>query len=118
VEVMSRAATGPVKLKQPAELIRRSYRQVKRLWSRYREAGPEPLKHGDAERRSNCAQSAKFRRRVLPLVEKNYSGGEKERFGPTLAAGRLASEDDLEIDAETLRRWKREAGLLRSSCSS
>src|SRR5207302_1016263 len=28
-----------------------------------------------------------------------------ERFAPTLAAEHLASEDGLQVDAETLRRW-------------
>jgi hypothetical protein len=34
-----------------------------------------------------------------------------ERFGLTLAAEHLASEDGLKVDAETLRRWMLEAGL-------
>ncbi len=32
-------------------------------------------------------------------------------FGPTLAAEHLASDDGLEVHAETLRRWLKEAGL-------
>lgn len=34
-----------------------------------------------------------------------------ERFGPTLAAEHLASEDGITIDHETLRRWMLAAGL-------
>ena len=37
--------------------------------------------------------------------------GEGERFGPTLAAEHLASEDGMRIDAETLRRWMLAEGL-------
>lgn len=111
VEVMSRVASGAVKLKQAAELIGRSYRQVKRIWAKYREGGPEGLKHGNAGRGSNRAKPEKFRQKVLRLVEKKYSGSEEERFGPTLAAEHLGREDGLEIDAETLRRWMLEAGL-------
>jgi hypothetical protein len=34
-----------------------------------------------------------------------------ERFGPTLAAEHLDSEDGLQLDAETLRRWMLAEGL-------
>src|SRR3989441_3720116 len=34
-----------------------------------------------------------------------YGGPVGERFAPTLAAEHLASEDGLQVDAETLRRW-------------
>jgi hypothetical protein len=34
-----------------------------------------------------------------------FGGPVGERFGPTLAAEHLASEDGLQLDAETLRRW-------------
>jgi hypothetical protein len=44
-------------------------------------------------------------------VGKKYSGAVGERFGPTLAAEHLASEDGLQVDAETLRRWMLAAGL-------
>ena len=82
-----------------------SYRQTKRLWKRYREEGAEGLKHRSAGRRSNRAKPEKFRRQVLGLVRRKYSGDEGQRFGPTLAAEHLSTEDGLEIDAETLRRW-------------
>jgi hypothetical protein len=47
----------------------------------------------------------------MKLVREKYGEGEGERFGPTLAAEHLASEDGLRIDAETLRRWMLEEGL-------
>jgi len=52
-----------------------------------------------------------LRSQVLQLVRDKYSGGIEERFGPSLAAEHLASEDGLEIDAETLRRWMLATGL-------
>ena len=48
---------------------------------------------------------------MLALVREKYSGGVDERFGPTLAAEHLASEDGLTVDHETLRRWMLAAGL-------
>jgi hypothetical protein len=50
---------------------------------------------------------------VLKLVREKYGEGEGERFGPTLAAEHLASEDGMRIDAETLRRWMLSEGLWR-----
>jgi hypothetical protein len=48
---------------------------------------------------------------VLALIRKKYSGGVAERFGPTLAAEHLVSEDGIRVDHETLRRWMLAAGL-------
>jgi len=91
--------------------MRLSYRQAKRLWKRYREEGAAGLKHRSAGRRSNRAYGEKFRRKVLGLVREKYGGRVGERFGPTLAAEHLASEDGQRVDAETLRRWMLEEGL-------
>ena len=96
-----------------AVLMRLSYRQTKRLWKRYREEGAAGLKHRSAGRRSNRAYAEKFRRQVLGLVREKYGGAVGERFGPTLAAEHLAAEDQVRVDAETLRRWLGAEGLWR-----
>jgi len=111
VEVMARVASEELKLVDAEKLLGLSYRQVKRLWRRYREEGPEGLKHRSAGRASNRAKAKKFRERVLRLVRKKYSGEVGERFGPTLAAEHLESEDQLRVHAETLRRWMLAEGL-------
>ena len=54
---------------------------------------------------------SRVRKRVLALIREKYSGAIDERFGPTLAAEHLASEDGLTVDHETLRRWMLAAGL-------
>ena len=111
VEVLSRAKAGELKLVDVAELMGVSYRQVKRLWKRYREEGPEGLQHRSAGRKSNRARPKKFREKVLRLVRKKYSGEEGKRFGPTLAAQHLESDDGLQVNAETLRVWMLGEGL-------
>src|SRR6266576_5185541 len=113
VAVMGRVASGDLALSSAAEMLGLSYRQTKRLWRRYREACSAGLKHGNASRRSNRGKPGKLRRRVLQLISKKYSGGEGERFGPTLAAEHLAEEDGIVLDHETLRRWMLEQGLWR-----
>lgn len=111
VEVLARVKSKDLKVVDAASLVGVSYRQAKRLWKRYREEGAKGLKHRSAGRESARAKPARFRRRVLKLVREKYGGGEGERFGPTLAAEHLWSEDGLRMDAETLRRWMLEEGL-------
>jgi transposase len=113
VEVLARVKSKELKVVDAASLVGVSYRQGKRLWKRYREEGPGGLKHRSAGRASPRAKPARFRRRVMQLVREKYGAGEGERFGPTLAAEHLASEDGLRIDAETLRRWMLAEGLWR-----
>ena len=110
-EVMERVKKGELKLGDATQLLAISYRQAKRIWRKYRQQGAGGLVHGNAGKVSHRAKPAKFRRRVVGLIRKKYSGEEGKRFGPTLAAEHLASEDGLEVDAETLRRWMLREGL-------
>ena len=105
-EVMGRVKAGNLRLREAGELLELSYRQAKRIWTRYRKGGAKALQHGNCRRRSNRAYSEEFRRAVLEQVRRRY-----EDFGPTLAAEHLASDEGLGVHAETLRRWMREAGL-------
>lgn len=111
VEVLARVRSQELKLVDGASLLRVSYRQAKRLWKRYREEGAAGLKHRSAGRRSNRTTEEKFRGKVLRLVREKYGGERGERFGPTLAAEHLDSEDGVQVHAETLRRWMLAEGL-------
>jgi transposase-like protein len=88
-----------VKLVEVAKLIQLSYRQTKRIWSRYRQKGDGALAHRGRGRASNRRKSEAFRKRVLRRCKKQYAD-----FGPTLAAEHLR-KDGMEVDHETLRRW-------------
>src|SRR5258708_9861003 len=111
VEVMGRVGSGSLKLSDAAVMLELSYQQTKRLWRRYRQVGRKGLKHGNAGRPSNRSKPLKFRRRVLNLIRKKYSGSEAERFGPTLAAEHLGEEDGMVLDHESLRLWMLQEGL-------
>jgi hypothetical protein len=111
VEVLARVRSKQLRVVDAGRLLCVSYRQAKRLWKRYREQGPRGVQHRGAGRASNRGYAGTFRRRVLGLVRKKYGGAVGERFGPTLAAEHLASEDGLGVDAETLRRWMLAEGL-------
>src|SRR6266487_46834 len=109
--VLARVVAGTLTLGSAATLMGMSYRQAKRLCARYRDQGAAGLRHGSAGRASNRATSSRVRQRALALIRAKYSGAIDERFGPTLAAEHLASEDGLTVDHETLRRWMLTAGL-------
>jgi transposase len=111
VEVLARVKAGALSVKSAAMLLRVSYRQAKRLARRYRAAGAKGLRHGSAGRRSNHARPTAERDRVLALIREKYSGPVAVRFGPTLAAEHLASEDGVTVHHDTLRRWMLAAGL-------
>jgi transposase len=104
--VLARVKAGELRLKDAGELMRLSYRQAKRLWKRYCAGGAARLKHGNAGRVSNRRRPEKQRRKILRKVQEKYKG-----FGPTLAAEHLASEDQLSVHPETLRRWMLSEGL-------
>src|SRR6202790_4606336 len=109
--VLARVEAETLTLGGAAALMAVSYRQAKRLYRRYRAEGAAGLKHRGAGRASNRATARKGRERVLALVRQKYGGTVDERFGPTLAAEHLGTEDGVTVDHETLRRWMLAAGL-------
>lgn len=104
VEVLSRVKAGTLSLGSAATLLAVSYRQAKRLARRYRAEGAKGLKHRSAGSASNHARPTAERARALALVREKYSGPVAVRFGPTLAAEHLASEDGVTVHHDTLRR--------------
>jgi transposase len=111
VAVLGRVKAGSLSLTSAAVLMAVSYRQAKRLYRRYRVGGAKALKHRSAGRRSNRGTAGRERSRVLALIRQKYGGTVDERFGPTLAAEHLASEDGITVHRETLRRWMLAAGV-------
>jgi transposase len=109
--VLARVAAGTLSVRSAATVMDVSYRQAKRLYRRYRTEGAKGLKHRSAGRPSNAARDAAEHARILALVREKYSGPIDERFGPTLAAEHLASEDGVQVHHDTLRRWMLAAGL-------
>jgi len=106
-QVKSKAWT----LIQAAERMELSYRQAKRLWKRYQSKGAAGLVPGSAGGSSNRAKPKKVRTKVLGLIREKYSGEIGQRFGPTLAAEHLSSEDQIELSVTTVRRWMLAEGL-------
>lgn len=109
--VLDRVKSAELTQVEAAEILGLSYRQTKRLYRRFLKLGMDGLVHGHVGKRSNHAQAARFRRRILALVRKHYGGDPGDRFGPTLASEHLAEDHGVVVDAETLRRWMLNEGL-------
>jgi transposase len=109
--VLAQVKSGSWTVVEAAERMEVSYRQAKRLWKRYRKQGAAGLVHGSVGRSSNRAKPKKVRAKVVRLIGEKYSGEVGQRFGPTLAAEHLGSEDGIEISASTVRRWMLAEGL-------
>ena len=88
-----------------AKRLRVSYRQVKRMWRRFKGGGAGELVHRSRGRPSNRAKSEPVRQQCLLIYREQLEG-----FGPTLAAEKL-KERGLEVDHETVRRWLIKEGL-------
>ncbi len=105
LEVLSRVKRGDVPLRKAAELLHLSYRQVKRVYRRYRDEGDSGLVHRLRGRASNRKVDETRRQLILQSCQEKYGD-----FGPTLAAEYLA-KDGLPVSVETLRLWLLSAGL-------
>ncbi len=103
--VMQQVKKQQLSLVAAAEVLRLSYRQVKRIWRRYEQSGDQGLVHRSRGRASNRAKQGSFKEGVLARYQARYAD-----FGPTLAAEHLGQEG-LEVDHETLRRWLLARGL-------
>jgi len=103
--VFGRVKRGELSLVKAAELLRLSYRQVKRSYALYREQGDAGLVHRLRGRASNRGVDPSRREQVIERVRERYSD-----FGPTLAAEYLAQEGFV-VPVETLRQWLVKAGV-------
>src|SRR5687768_9631200 len=113
--VLDRVKAGGMTLRAAAPLLGVSYRQAKRIYSRFRVEGAAGVGHRSVGRKSNHARPAEDRERVLELVREHYGGkvkrGPGQRFGPTLVAEHLWDDHGLRVPCSTLRDWMSQAGL-------
>jgi hypothetical protein len=109
--VMTRVSDRLLKLCMAGEMMGVCYRQAKRIWKRYQQAGDGGLIHKGRGQASHHAHPDRDKKRAVALCEKRYAG-----FGPVLASEHLATDHHLRVDHETLRRWLMEAGLWKSRC--
>lgn len=89
---------GRLTLDMAAKQAGISYRQAKRVFKRFKAEGDASLIHKLSGRESN--RKHPDRDKIIARYKERYSG-----FGPTLAAEKLAEDDHLHVDHETLREW-------------
>lgn len=97
---------GQLTLIKVSEHLGLSYRHAKRVYKNYVAQGDRGLVHKSRGRSSNHQHPK--RDEIIARYKERYAD-----FGPTLAAEKLAEEDNLVVDHETLRRWLLKANLWK-----
>lgn len=104
--VLSRVRDQGMSIKKATKTLAISYRQARRIYRRFSDEGDAGLVHRGRGRASGRGFDLRVKQAALDLCQNKYKG-----FGPTLAAEKLAEEDALVLDHETLRRWLIAGGL-------
>lgn len=97
--VLDQVLRGHLSLVDASHRLELSYRQCKRVLSRYRQQGDAGLVHRGRGQASPRRTAPELREEILELYRAKFVG-----LGPTLASEKLA-EAGFTIDHETLRRW-------------
>jgi transposase len=97
---------GKITLKDASTHMEVGYRQGKRIWKKYKEEKDQGLIHKNRGKRPANAYPDSYRCQILDIYKKKYLG-----FGPTFASEKLAEDDELFINTETLRVWLKEEGI-------
>lgn len=106
LKVMSLVLKGERTQKEAGRLLKLSTRQVRRVQKRLEKEGDGGVVHKLRGRPSNARIDPERRRQIVDRYRLAYLG-----FGPTLAAEKLAEEDELPVPVRTLREWLVGEGL-------
>ena len=105
-QVLQQVAARGLTLKAGADLMKIGYRQAKRVWARFRREGPQGLAHRSRGRKAPNAYSREIHDRVLALSQDRYA-----QFNDTHFVEMLRERENLRIGRETVRVWRRRAGI-------
>jgi len=104
--LMEMVEGGKITLKEAGEKIGVSYRQSKRIRRAVRDQGMKGLIHGNMGRPSNHRIHERLRDKVLELSKEVYWD-----FNDTHFVEQLKEREGMRLSRETVRRWRREAGI-------
>lgn len=107
-EIMSQLAEKQITQQIAARHLVISVRQVKRLWSQYKQQGAEGLMHRSRGKPSHNQLEEEKKKRVLELILDRYRD-----FGPTLATEKLMEIHGIKISDESVRKIMIEEGLWK-----
>lgn len=100
VHVLRDVVAERISVREAAQLLRITRRQIFRLLKAYRAQGSVALVSKKRGKPSNRSYPPILRSEVLGLIKANYAD-----FGPTLATEKLAERHGLHLGVETVRRW-------------
>ena len=104
--VAERLIEGEIRVKDAAEVLGLSTRQVKRIKKKVRLNGPGATVHGNRERKPINAVDDKVKDLVVELKTKKYGGTNFSHFTEL-----LAEREDIIISRPTVHRILRDAGI-------
>jgi len=104
--LMKMVEVGKITLKEASERIGVSYRQAKRIGRAIRERGIKGLVHGNRGRPSNNRLKESLRKKVLELSKGVYWD-----FNDTHFTEKLRECEGIDLNRETVRKLRREAGM-------
>jgi len=106
LQVVSLSLAGRCTVKEAAEKLRLSPRQVKRLRKKVRELGASGIAHAGRGKKSSKKISKEVEQEVLGLARGKYRG-----FNDTHMGEKLKQKEGINIGRETLRGMLRKAGI-------
>jgi len=109
-DIVSRVIHGDLSMREAAILLRKSYRQTKRIVSKVRRKGMIGIKHGNFGRApvNKIPQSTK--QAVLNLLEQKYFD-----FNLTHFREKLLSTENINVNREAIRQWAHEKKLVKKA---
>jgi transposase len=105
--VMGFVEVGRITLREAAGKMGLSYRQAKRIWKRVRAKGAQGLMHGNTGRSPQNRIPDKTKKKVLALSCQKYTEFNDRHFEE-----QLTEEEGIILGRETVRKVRREAGIL------
>jgi transposase len=105
-ELLRKVTEGKLTLAAVTPALGVCYRQAQRLKGRVMAQGLKGLSHGNRGRPPANKASQQLRQQVLELSQGRYRG-----FNDTHFCEELASVEGIVLGRETVRRWRREAGI-------
>jgi hypothetical protein len=107
--ILKRVSSKNINLQQAALELKKSYRQTKRLWKRYREKGSVGVISLRRGKPSANQLPKELCEKVVSIIRKNYAD-----YGPTLAMEKLNEKHKIVLAKETIRQLMIREGLWRA----
>lgn len=109
VTIMDQVLLGQMNQKKACQALDISYRQVKRIFKRFKASGAEGIVHKSRGKRSPKKMQDTEIKKITDIIVKNYSD-----FKPTFASEKLEEIHGIKRSKETIRKIMIDAGLWRA----